>query len=311
MKNYSRILLVLLAGLFVTAATMFVGNKDSSAVQKNVSAADAREIHKARVKQGLGEIKFSSSASENKIAASVKSLSKFMEDRSGVVLSPETQKLLVSQEQDFRSNKSKGISTSDLGELVYETVLERASKWNEQETASAIESWKGFNHPDLPESYKRGRSAIKLRASGKFIGIDQLSSFLSALKRGNGEIPEFYLSFIKQEIKRNAENKYQSLSEIMPEQFPPSEQNVSPFNSMLLAYSIIADDSFAGSMDGLTREMNSSYEWKKSRNIKYPSPNGFKAYGPNGYKYSSPTNLLLDDDGVGIFLKGLQNKEDK
>ncbi len=308
MKNFSKALLVLLAVAFVSAAVMFTGNKNGSVVQKNVSAADARENHKARVKQGLGEIKFSSSSSENKIAASVKSLSKFMEDRSGTILSPNAQQTLVFQEQGFRSNKSKGISLSDLGELVYETVLERASKWNEQETASAIESWKGFDHPDLPESYKKGRSAIKLRASGKFIRIDQLSSFLSALKRGNGEIPEFYLSFVKREIIERTENKYKFLSELMPEQFPPSEQNVSPFNSMLLAYSIIADDSLAGSMDNLNREMNSVSEWSKKEYGKYPSPNGFKAYGPNGYKYSSPTDILFDDNGINIFLNGLQNK---
>ncbi len=311
MKNFSKALLVLLAIAFMSAAAMFLGNKNGAAVQNNVSAADVGEVHKARIKQGLGEIKFSTSSAENKIAASVKSLSKFMEDRSGVVINPDAQQVLISQEQEFRSNNSTGISLSDLGELVYETVLERASKLNEQETASAIESWKGFNHPDLPESYKKGRSRIKLRASGVFISTDELSNFLSALKRGNGEIPEFYLSFIKREIIERTENKYKSLSELLPEQFPPSEQNVSPFNSMLLAYSIIADDSFAGSMDGLTREMNSVHEWKKSRNIKYPSPNGFKAYGPNGYKYSSPTDLLLDDNGVNIFLNKLQNKKDK
>lgn len=309
MKNLSKASLVLLAIAFVSAAVMFVGNKNNLAVQKNVSAADAREIHKARVKQGLGEIKFSSSSSENKIAASVKSLSKFMEDRSGVVLSPNAQQTLVSQERSFRLNNSKGISSSNLGELMYETVLERASKWDEQETASAIESWKGFNHPDLPESFKKGRSRIKLRANGAGIKTDELSSFLSGLKSGNGEIPEFYLSFLKQEITRKVENRYKFFSGIMPEQFPPSEQNVSPFNSMLLAYSIIADDSFAGSMDGLTREMNSVYEWSKKEYVKYPSPNGFKAYGPNGYKYSSPTDILFDDKGINIFLNGLQNND--
>ncbi len=308
MKNFSRFLLILLAVVFAAVAAMFVGNKDSSAIQKNVSAADASQIHKARVKQGLGEIKFDSSSSENKIAASVKSLSKFMEDRSGVAISPDAQKLLVAQEQSFRLNDENGISVSETGDLITETVLERASKWDEQETASAIESWKGFNHPDLPESYKKGRSAIKLRASGKFIRIDQLSSFLSALKRGNGEIPEFYLSFVKREIIERTENKYKFLSELMPEQFPPSEQNVSPFNSMLLAYSIIADDSLAGSMDNLNREMNSVSEWSKKEYGKYPSPNGFKAYGPNGYKYSSPTDILFDDNGINIFLNGLQNK---
>lgn len=66
----------------------------------------------------------------------------------------------------------------------------------------------------------------------------------------------------------------------MPDQFPPSEQNISPFNSMLLAYSIIADDSLAGSMDSLTREMNSIYDWSKKQYGKYPSPDGLKAYGP-------------------------------
>lgn len=311
MKNLSKAMLILSAIVVVSATIMFVENKNSSSIQQNVSAANANEIHKTRVKQGLGEMKFSSSTSENKIAASVKSLSKFMEDRSGVVINPDAQKVLVSQEQDFRSNNSNGISSSELGELIYETVLERASKWNEQETASAIESWKGLNHPDLPESYKKGRSRIKLRASGAGIRTDELSSFLSALKRGNGEIPEFYLSFLKQEITRKVENRYESFSEIMPEQFPPSEQNISPFNSMLLAYSIIADDSFAGSMDGLAREMNSAYEWSKKQYGKYPNPNGFKAYGPNGYKYSSPTDILLDNDGINIFLNGLQNKEDK
>lgn len=312
MKNFSRFLLVLLAVVFAVAAMIFVGNKDSSAVQKNVSAADAREIHKARVKQGLGEIKFNSSSSENKIAASVKSLSKFMEDRSGVAISPDAQKLLVSQEQSFRLNDENGISVSETGDLIAETIMERASTWSERETASAIESLKGFNHPDLPETFQKGRSKrVKLRASGAFIGIDQLSSFLSALKRGNGEIPEYYLSFVKQEIKRNAEKEYQSLSEIMPEQFPQSEQNISPFNSLLLAYSIIADDSLAGSMDGLTREMNSVSDWSKKQYGKYPSPDGFKAYGPNGYKYSSPTDILLDDNGINIFLNGLQNMEGK
>ncbi len=95
----------------------------------------------------------------------------------------------------------------------------------------------------------------------------------------------------------------------MPDQFPPSEQNISPFNSMLLAYSIIADDSLAGSMDSLTREMNSIYDWSKKQYGKYPSPDGLKAYGPNGYKYSSPTDILLDDNGINTFLNGLQNND--
>lgn len=311
MKNYIRVLLVLLAVVFAGAAAIFFGNKDFSAVQQNVSAADAKEIHKARVKQGLGEVKFSTSSSEKKIAASVESLSKFMEDRSGVALSPNAQRTLISQEQDFRSNKSKGISSLDLGEVIYETVLERASNWDKQETASAIESWKGFNHPDLPESFKKGRSRIRLRANGASIKTDELLSFLSASKRGNEEIPASYASFVEQTITRDIGKKYQSLSEIMPEQFPSSEQSVSPFSALLLAYSMIADDSLTGSMDNLNREMNLAYEWSKKEYGTYPSPDGFKAYGPNGYKYSSPTDVLLDDNGINIFLNKLQNKEGK
>jgi hypothetical protein len=307
MKHTSKFLLVLSTVVFAAAA-MFVANQNSSTVQQNVSAADASENHKARVKQGLGELKFSSSSSENTIAASVKSLSEFMEYRSGVVINPDAQKLLVSQEQNFRLNNKNSISLVELSDLIAETLMKRVATWSEQETASAIESWKGLDHPDLPESYKKGRSRIKLRANGAGIKTDELYGFLSALKQGNGEVPESYLSFIKRELINRTENKYKFLSELMPEQFPPSEQNVSPFNSMLLAYSIIADDSLAGSMDGLTRELNSIYEWHKKKDGKYPSSAGFKAYGPNGYKYSSPTDILLDDNGINIFLNGLQNK---
>lgn len=311
MKNFTKVLLVLLAVAFVAAAAIFVGNKDSTAVQKIVSAADASENYKARVKQGLGEIKFSSSSSENKIAASVKSLSKFIEDRSGIIINPDAQKLLISQEQSFRLDNKNGVSLPELGDLITETVMQRAKTWNEQETASAVESWKGFNHPDLPDSFKKGRSRIVLRSNGAGIRTDQLLEFLSALKKGNGEIPASYISYFKQEITERTENKYKYLSELMPEQFPLREQNISPFNSMLIAYSIIADDSLADSMNNLVRKMDSISEWHKKKEGKYPNANGLKAYGPNGFMYSSPTNLLLDDNGINILLNGLQNKEDK
>ena len=313
MKNFSKIMLislVLLAIAVVSAATLLDKSRNTVNVQKNVSYKPDKNYN-SRVKQGLDEIKFSSSASENKIAASVRSLSKFMEDRSGVVLSPEAQKILVSQEQSFRLNNSNGVSLPELSELIFDTITTRASNWNEQETAAAVESWKGFYDPDLPESYKKGRSRIKLRANGAGIRIEDLLTSLSALKEGNGEPSGFYVSYLRQEIAQRTENKYSFLSEIAPEYFSPPEQNVSPFNAMLIAYSMISDDYLMDSINNLNQNMVAISDWSKKKYKKYPSPNGYKAYGPNGFMYSSPTNLLLDNRGISFFLEGLQNKEDK
>ena len=315
MKSFSKIMLVttltLLTIALVSAATSFIGKKDTPSVQKNVSYSQSQDKYKARIKQGLGEIKFSSSSSENKISASVKSLSKFMENRSGVNLSPTAQKTLVAQEQEFRLNGSNGISPSELGDLIYETVLERASNWDEAETTSAIESFKGLNDPDLPEGFKKGRSYIRLRANGAGIRTEQFLDFMSALKKGKEEVPESYLSYFKQEVARKTEKSLKFLSDAAPEQFPPSDQNISPFNAMLIAYSVISDDDLTYSMENLNKYMNHIYELSKSKHGKFPNPNRFKAYGPDGYRYSSPTNILLDSKGVNIFLKRLQNKEDK
>lgn len=312
MKNFTKITLIILAIVVVSASAMYVGIKETPVTKAESTTDQATENYKRRIKQGLNEIQFNSATenSEAEISDSVRSLSNFMENRSGVVLSLENQNNLVIQEQNFRLNNSKGVLKSELGDLITEILLERASNWNEKEIASAIESWKGFNAPDLPEAFQKGRSRLKLRASGAAIGTDDLSNYLLAYKN-KGEVSELYFSYLKQEVTKRVDSEYNLLSGIMPEQFLPTEQYISPLNSMLLIYSIVADDNLAGSLDSLNRNMNAEHEWSVNHYGKYPSPNGHKAYGPNGYFYSSPTDLLLNSKTIEVFLKNFQSTEVK
>lgn len=297
MKNTYKLTIFLLAVGVISAITFFSINKDASATNSDQMLKDS-------VVEGLNEIYFTQHALPNEINNSVDSLSAFTTNRSGVQITVATKQRLAALENGFRSNNQNGLSSTDLGNLLSETIKQRMLSWTSQDVAYAVENFRGFNHPDLPEPFKKGRDKVNLRADGVGSSFtpSQLTTYINGIKTNQGILSQKYYGFMQRQVVQDTEECYSLLSDVMPSRFSSSTPSISPVDALLISYSVIADDNLAYSVSNLNGKMNSLAQWSAQDYGSFPSPSGHKAYGPNGYIFSSPIDILLDDQGINILL---------
>lgn len=297
MKNVYRMTVFLLVVGIISAVTFLVMNKDAS-------ATDSDQMLKDSIAQGLGEIYFTQRAVPNELNNSIDSLSAFTANRSGVQITTATKQRLVTMESGFRSSSQTGVSSTQLGNILSEAIKQRMLSWSSQDVAYAVENFRGFNHPNLPESFKKGRDKVNLRADGTGSSFtpSQLTTYINGIKTNQGVLSQKYYGFMQRQVVQDTENCYSLLSEVMPSRFSDSSPSISPVDALLIGYSVIADDNLAYSASNLSAQMTSLAQWSAQDYGSFPSPNGYKAYGPNGYIFSSPADVLLDDQGINILL---------
>lgn len=157
--------LVLALVTIVGAGTITAVVWRSAAIQRNQSA-EAKLKGRAALRDGIGsEMTFA--GNEANCRPSVESLSQFMSTRSGVKLNGQTKTRLARMEANTLAGANRRISSEELAEILATTAVERISRLTDSEIDHAAETLRGFDASDLPESFRRGRDKVKLRATSQ------------------------------------------------------------------------------------------------------------------------------------------------
>jgi hypothetical protein len=302
-----RVQFVALVVALVCAVGIGVSIRHTKAVA-NDRNAELKEKFKAAVRDGIGsEVQFTKPGDDAKnVRASVESATQFMRKRSGVDLRGQTKTRLADMESSASAGMSRRITPDELSEIIATTTLERLSTASDEEINRAAETLKGFDAPDLPDSFRRGRANVRLRANRW--GVDPTpEQFVSQVEAIRDADPTIKSAILKPMATRAASSEIQRrakyLSESVPEQFGSATTGLTPLQAILIAYSTLSDDPLTDSNSNLRKRMEYIQGIvTKQTGQPYPSPAGHLAYGPNGYIYSTPLDIIFDEQTVNLLL---------
>lgn len=287
-----------------------------------ISSADNNRVDEpnkqiARLRDGLSEMEFTTLNNSPKNArASVESLARFLRKRSGITLEQDIKTKIAATEERVASGNLRRISANQLDVILAQVVQERLAALSDQEMNYAIETLRGFNSPDLPDDYSRGRSRIRPRAS--MLGPKVTENFVTQMKslRNQASANESSLKFLLGSfMKTEVEVRAKLLSEALPSQFTqdgtwsgPNGVKLTPVQAILIAYSVVSDDYLLDSEANQQKLMKSLHEAGVKKAGHFPDPTGKFAYGVNGYVYSSPVDLFFNDQIVGRILQLIEER---
>lgn len=296
------------------AAVIAAGGWRSSAFKEDEKAAAQRQLH-ARIRDGVGrEVELARDGSPTQIRAAVDSVTKFIERRSGVSISEATKNRLAALEESAQSG-GRRLTAASFSTALSATVLERLSSLTDQDIVRMDDTLRGFNAPDLPKTYSRNFQLPQGYAS---IGIPPEKT-IARLKAARDQLGtpagEPFASMFAQTVQYYVRGKARNLAEAVPEQFGnlwdvanDRESNApdagfTPLQSFLVAYSLLSNDALDYGQANLIRKMNIRRETRtEDPGHPFPSPDGHQAYGVNGYLFSSPLDLMFDEQTVNRLL---------
>lgn len=288
------------------AGSIGVSTRRTNAIQ-NDRNRQLKENFKAAVRDGIGtEVQFAGPGDDAKnVRASIESAAQFMRKRSGVDLRGQTKTRLAEMESSTLAGTSRRITPDELSEIIAATAIERVSAASDEEINRAAETLRGFDAPDLPDSFRRGRARVRLRSSMEgTLTPDQFASQIRAIRDAD---PILKYAVLKPAAIRAAASEVKSctrnLSEAVPEQFGSAATGLTPLQAVITAYSIVSEDRLAYSSPNLRKRMEFLQDAiTRTTGQPYARPNGHLAYGPNGYIHSSPLDLVFDERTVNLLL---------
>lgn len=323
--RYVRFVLIVSVVVCLTAAIASVWR--SSAVKtddKNVKKA--RFL--ARVREGVGrEVKVSTlgdSSAQVRVAAD--SVVNFIEKRSGVKLSGSTKDRLAALEERTLNGAARRLLTGELSQIITTILLDNLLELSDGEISVIVETLRGFNAPGMPKKPSRN---FKLPGGIAFFMAEpedahvqkieaQLKSVRNQLGTPGGEVFRGMAGgVIRDRVARHA--KY--LSEGVPEAFgnmwdvandrerDVADGGITPLQAMLVAYSLVSDDYLADNDASLERRMKSLQKGlTESADAPYPDPAGHRPFGVNGYLFSSPLDLMFDEQTINRLLDRVEER---
>ncbi|MDT4952540.1 MAG: hypothetical protein QOJ02_678 [Acidobacteriota bacterium] len=317
--RYAVFALVLACAVIVTASVWH-----SSAVRFSDKATLKRQFH-ARIRDGVGrEVGLAKRGdSSGQIRVAVNSVVNFIEKRSGIKLSEETKSRLAAMEERTQNGAGRRLATNELGDVINATILGRLSTLSDQEIAYVDDTLRGFNAPDLPKNFDR---TFELPGGIVLIGIpsEKTVARLKAVRDQLGTpAGEVFEGMARKVVRERVQNRAQYLSEAVPEQFGNmwdvsnnressiADGGITPLQAFLIAYSLASDDYLSDSQDSLNKRMRGHQASLVEACGKYPSPAGHYAYGVNGYLFSSPLDLMFDEQTVNRLLDRIEERSAK
>lgn len=302
-----RIVFAVIGLLCVASAGAIVWR--SVAERRNL-ADESRRKYNARLRDGVGtEVTFAKQGdNENNCRASANSLAHFMLKRSGTKLSGQTKSRLARMEASTLAGTSRRITTDELSEILAATAIQRISTLTDADIDHAAEVLRGFDAPDLPESLRRGRNTIKLRASkAGALKPEQFIAQVKSIRGADVASRSVFQGAAKHAIGNEVQKRSRSLSEAIPEEFGAASNGLTPMQAILLTYSVASDDLLTDSEANLQKHMKWVQEGL-TRIIGQPhaNPDGHLAYGINGYLFSTPLDLVFDDQTVNLLLDHIE-----
>lgn len=250
-------------------------------------------------------------ASLNETQAAVAALSRFLFARSGVSLNESAQRRLAEAETHVLSGAGRRISPSELGNILTATLMERMSALTDEEIAGMMESLRGFNAPDLPDGFRRGRSVVTIHVGGSYsVSPEVFVARAKGLRRLDGVTSNLIRELASDRATGAAQQRAQLFSAAAPQHFARArERGMTPLQAFLVTYSLVSNDPLQYPTSGLPEAMRTWQETIiRATGNPYPHPDGHRAYGPNGYLVSSPLDVMLNEETISALLARLQER---
>lgn len=231
-------------------------------------------------------------------AAVVSAATSFIAARSGIAIAPADEARLVALETDYDNGIAPIITAEALAEaLAYWAVEDVLATATPEEIDRSIESARGFDAPDLPDGFKRGRSRLHVGVGASTVWATPAQARdLIAKAREESAVRLDIVPAIRDRVTKDIAERITYLNRASSGRFDASD--LSPIESMLITYSIGAGDVLAGSTSELQLRMVDVQKGLARQNGSYPSPSGRLPYGGNGYLHASPADLFMSRLGA-------------
>jgi hypothetical protein len=298
--------LVALASALVVGVSLW----RTSAVRYDQAVAKQKFL--ASVRDGVGsEVSFARRGDNpNGVRTSVESAAHFMRQRSGVDLRGQTKTRLADMEARTLNGTLRRITPDELSEIIAATAMERLAVSSDEEIGRAVETLRGFDAPDLPDSFRYSRAHVRLRANAVTnLTPEKLAAQTKAARDADPVTRVLIKVGVKQAASEEVQKRAKYLGEAVPEQFGAATDGFTPLQAVLIAYSVASDDPLADSAANLQKRlatMHDGIEMLTGRH--YPSADGHLAYGPNGYIFSTPLDTAFDEQTVNLLLDKIEER---
>jgi hypothetical protein len=221
------------------------------------------------------------------IKQAVESAAKFIENRSGLVISEDVKNRLTALEQSTLARQSRRVSTDDLVEILTETTVDRLSSLSDKEIDEAATIFSDDN------------GEITLRASGKgHLDSTEFKSMRDLSRQGD----EIVRGFIRAAVQGEVKDRVNLYSEALPGHFGRAKQvGLTPLQAVLIAYSVVSDD-FMGHSQTTLNAMQELQPAKIKAQSHKGNPRLAKAYGSNGFLFAAPLDLVLNEAAMNRLL---------
>ncbi len=262
------------------------------------STATRDALFNQQVRNAIAELARPQSDDPDALAVGAGNLSGFMTYRAGVLLSDSNLKALAKSEgQSLRSTKR--ITKDQLADALTSIAIGKLRDLDEDRKWEIVDSMRGFDHPDLPESFRRSREFVSIRANGKGrMSADSMSTQIDAISGTNAN-SKVVSAMIRNAIALEIGKVCEILTAADSNFFSGTKCDMTPIQAVLVSYAVVTDDLLAGNRADIQERMLSIHSAAEaSAGMPYPGPEGQIPYGPNGYVFSTPSQLLLDDSAV-------------
>lgn len=258
-----------------------------------------------QVRDALNEIALPRAGGTSDWTTAADNLGSFVSYRAGVLLSDAGKQSLATSES-LTASGGKRISKDALADILASLAAERLASLTDEEVDSAVESLRGFSHPDLPDGFRRGREFVSLRANGKGrMSATDLKHQIESL-RGPAAQSKLTRSLVRNSIALEIDAVCEVIADADPEFFGGSKCEMTPIQAVLVTYAVVTDDLLAGGRAEIAERMRKIHETAASvSGGSYPAPNGYTPYGRNGYIFSTPADLLMDAYGINKLIEKL------
>jgi hypothetical protein len=317
--------LVVSVMLCITAAVASVWR--SSAVRTDDKRAK-RARFLARVRDGVGrEVRLSAPGdSSGQVLAATTSVANFIEKRSRVKLSESVKERLAVLEERTLNGAARRLLTTELSQIITTILFEKLLELSDGEVSVVVETLRGFNAPGLPKKQSRnfklpGGIAFFMAESEK-AHVQKIETQIKSVRNQLGTpAGDVFRGMASRVIRERVAGHARYLSEGVPEAFgnmwdvandresDGANSGVTPLQAMLVTYSLVSDDYLGDSEVSLERRMKSLQKGlSESAGEPYPDPAGHRPYGVNGYLFSSPLDVMFDEQTINRLLDRVEER---
>jgi hypothetical protein len=241
---------------------------------------------------GVGtEVPFASdNASDEQVRASVDSLAKFIEGRSGLSIDQNTRTRLVSLESDSLNGRTTRIPIDDFVVALTTSVADRISTLTDQEIEYAASV---LRIGDSKSVMLRSRGGLSMQTD-EF--VEEATSLREQCQQNRHAARAAIRSVLKDEVQKSAT----ALSTGLPDQFGQiTTRGLTPAQAVLLTYSLVTDDSLEFSHVQIENRVKHPLLAKNPGVVassveQIVVKSDARAYGPNGKAFSSPADLIFN-----------------